>query len=190
MPWTETAAPAASAINLADLKDHLRLTSSDEDGLLAFYADAASRLFEIKTRRVLIQRTFRLEQPDFPGILDERGIELPFAPVSAVSSVQYYETDGTLTTWGSSNYYLDTVRLLPRVVLAPDKTYPTVDDDRPNGVQVNFTAGYGATYAAVPEPMRWAVMLIAAHMFTNRTTGEELPKALKYVVDAYKIWGA
>jgi uncharacterized phiE125 gp8 family phage protein len=193
MPWTETAAPSALAINLEDLKSHLRVTSNDEDGLLSIYAKAAAQLFETNTRRRLISRTFRWEQPDFPT--DCHGIELPFAPVSAVSSVQYYDTAGTLTTWGASNYYLDTVSLPPRVTLRPNKTYPTVQHDRPNGVQVNFTAGYGANYQSVPEGIQWAVMLLAGHMWTTRapvasTTMSDVPKTLGYAIDAYKIWGA
>jgi uncharacterized phiE125 gp8 family phage protein len=195
MPWTETAAPAALAINLDELKNHLRLTSNDEDGLLAVYAKAAVQLFEAKTRRRLVSRPCRWEQPDFPAARDGLGIELPVAPVSAVAAVQYYATDGTLTTWSPGDYYLDTVSLLPRVTLAPNKTYPTVQTDRPNGVQVTFTAGYGASYAAVPEGVQWAVLLLAAHMFSNRLpvaagSTADVPKTLQYAVDAYKIWGA
>ncbi|MBX9580482.1 MAG: phage head-tail connector protein [Gemmataceae bacterium] len=196
MPWTELAPPAAPAVSLSDLKDHLRLTSNDEDGLVAFYAQAASQVFEAKTRRRLIQRQFRWEQPDFPGVEDDLGIELPFGPVQAAGLVvQYYGTAGSLQTLAGTDYYLDATRLLPRVVLLPFRTFPAVQDDRPNGVQVTFTAGYGPTYQSVPEGMRWAVMLLAAHMYTTRTPVgaaalADVPKTLGYAVDAYKIWGA
>lgn len=196
MPWTELAPPPAPAVSLTELKDHLRLTANDEDGLVAFYAAAAAQLFEAKTRRRLVQRPFRWEQPDFPGAGDGLGVELPVAPVQAAGLVvQYVDAAGTLTTWGASNYLLDAVRLLPRIVPKPGVPWPAVDLDRPDGVQVTFTAGYGPTYQSVPEGMRWAVMLLAAHMFSTRTpvasaTTTDVPKTLGYAVDAYKIWGA
>jgi uncharacterized phiE125 gp8 family phage protein len=192
MPWIETAAPSALAINLSDLKAHLRLTTQDEDGLLAVYAKAATQLFETNTRRALIFRTVRLELDDFPA---DRSIRLPVAPVSAVSSVQYYDTAGVLTTWGDSNYIVDMTSLLARVVLAPNISYPDTQSERPNAVQVNFSAGYGATYTAVPEGIQWAVMLLAAHMFAYRMpvaggTLADVPKTLQYAIDAYKVWEA
>lgn len=194
MPWTETL-PTALAVNLEDLKDHLRVTSAEEDALVRMYAQAAAQLFEAKTRRRLINRTAVLYLEDFPMDCDDLGVELPFAPVSAISSVQYYDTAGVLTTWDSSNYLLDAARILPRLVLAPTKTFPVVQDGRPDGVQITFTAGYGASYSSIPDGVRFAVFLLAAHFFRNRSpvTGvsmAEVPLTLQFAIDAYKIWSA
>lgn len=195
MSWVELTPPASAAVDLDDLKDHLRLTSSDEDTLIDLYARAASHLFEIKTRRRLIERTFRLDLPAFPREGDPVGIDLPVAPVSAVFAVQYYDTAGSLQTWSSSEYLVDLTSHLPRVVTAPNYFFPVTQSDRPNAVQVSFTAGYGTTPSDVPEGIRWGVLFLAAHAFANRSpvvngTMTDVPRTLQYVIDAYKIWSA
>ncbi len=195
MGWVELTAPGSAAVDVDDLKDHLRVTSSDEDTLIDFYARAATHLFEIKTRRRLISRTFRLDLPEFPREGDPVGIELPFAPISAVSAIQYVDTAGTTRTWDPSEYILDLTAHLPRITAAPNESYPSTLFDRPDAVRVSFTAGYGATHASVPEGIRWAVLLLAAHCYTTRTpvvngTVSDVPMTLQYAIDAYKIWSA
>lgn len=193
MPLTELAAPASLAVNLQDLKNNLRLTTSDEDGLVALYAEAAVNLFEEMTSQRLISRSFRWDQRDFPMESDEEGIELPVAPVASITHVKYYDTAGVLTTWASDNYTLDSSRHFPRVHLAPSITYPTVQDDRHNGVQITFSAGYGATYASVPKGIQWAIIVLASHMFVNRTPvivgagASELPMHLQNAIGVYKL---
>jgi uncharacterized phiE125 gp8 family phage protein len=194
MPWIQTAAPAALAVSLSELKAHLRLTTTDEDALLVMYANAAINYVETKTRRMLISRTFRLELKDFPTGGD---IEIPIAPLVSVQSVQYYDTSDALITWASSNYYVDATSILGRVVLTASSTYPATEDYRPNAVQVNFTAGYGTSYSDVPEGLRFIVMMLAGHFFMNRSpvivgggAGMEVPKTLNYAIDSYKIWSA
>jgi len=185
MPWTELAAPSALAVNLEDLKGNLRLTSNDEDGLLTFYAHAVTDHFERVTSQRLISRSFRVDEPDFPAW--GGGIELPIGPASAITHIKYYDTGGTLTTWDASNYVLDTSSHFPRVLLAPDKTFPTVQSGRHDGVQVTFTAGYGATYASVPKGIQWAVIVLASHCFTNRLPPEKVPEGLQAVIAPYKL---
>jgi hypothetical protein len=187
MPFIETTQPASLAVNLQDLKDNLRQTSSDEDSLIQFYAEAAIDLFEKYTERRLINRSVRHEQSDFPMESDDCGIELPVGPLSSVTNIQYYETNGILTTWNSGNYVLDTTSHFPRIRLAPSINFPVVQDDRHNGVQINFVAGYGATYTSVPKGIQWAVILMASEMFTKRLPVEKIPDGLAAVVSPYKL---
>lgn len=196
MGWVELAAPATPAVDLTELKNHLRVTSADEDSLVDLYAYAATQLFEIKTRQRLINRSFRLDLPGFPSSIDPCGIELPLTPVSAITHVKYYDTAGVLRTWTSSEYILDVTSHLPRVVVAPTYVYPSTQaENRPNAVQVTFVAGYGTAVSSVPQGMRMGVFYLAAHAYTHRVpvangTLTDIPKTLQYVIDAYKIWSA
>jgi len=191
MSWVQTAAPATSAVNLADVKAHLRITTSDEDGILEAYVNAAIDIVESKTRRAIISRTFRYEQPEF-----SEDMEIPVAPLVSVQSVQYKNSNGTLTTWDSANYLVDSTSLLGIVRRAAGVGFPTVLLNSPNGVQVNFTAGYGTTFDAVPQGLRFIVLMLAGHYFVNRAPVNignivnEVPNTLSYAIDAYKIWGA
>lgn len=193
MAWKETSTASGLAINIADLKSHLRLSTSDEDGLLTLYARAATHYVETKTRRALITRTFRLEMPEFPQA-HGNSFELPLAPVSSVQSIQYYDTQGVLTTWGTENYALDATSALPRIVPAYSVPYPYVQSQHADGVQVNFTAGYGSTFASVPQGLQFVVMLLAGHFWANRMpveavggAGAEIPYTLQFAMDSYKI---
>lgn len=193
MAWKETSTSANLAINLSDLKSHLRVTSSDEDSLLTMYARAASQFVETKTRRALISRTFRLEMPEFPQAHGD-SFELPLAPVASVQSIQYYDTQGVLTTWGAGNYALDATSLPPRIVPAYSVPYPYVQSQHADGVQVNFTAGYGPTSTSIPQGLQFVVMLLAGHFWANRMpveavggAGAEIPYTLQFAMDSYKI---
>jgi len=190
MPWIELAPPSELALDFELLKQNLRVTTSDEDTLLTFYAEAAIDLFERKTDQRLISRTFRLDRPDFPAQDDECGIELPVAPVSAVTHVKYYDTARALETWNSDEYLLDTLSHYPRVRVAPNEVYPVAQPDRHDAVQVTFTAGYGATHASVPKGIQWALMLLASEMFTKRLPVDKVPEGMERVVGVYKLWRA
>lgn len=186
MRWTELAAPAALPIDLEALKLNLRLTTNDEDSLLDFYVKAATDIFERETNQRLISRNFLYELEDFPYRKDKEGIELPFGPVSEIVSIQYYATDGVLTTWNSSQYILDTARHFPTVYLAPSVTFPTTQDDRHDGVRITFTSGYGATFASVPTGIQWAIILLASEMFSKRLPVDKVPEGMERVVSVYR----
>jgi uncharacterized phiE125 gp8 family phage protein len=193
MAWKELSPSAALAINLADLKAHLRLSVGDEDQLLTLYTRAAMQFVETRTRRALISRSFRLEMPEFPKAHGD-SFELPLAPVSSVQSIQYYDTQGNITTWGTENYALDATSLPPRIVPAYSVPYPYVQSQHADGVQVSFTAGYGATSSSIPQGLQFIVMLLAGHFWANRMpveavggAGSEIPYTLQFAMDSYKI---
>lgn len=191
MPYIQTSQPGALAVNLIDLKNHLRLTTSDEDQLLTLYLRAATAVVEQKTRRALVSRGYRLELDEFPPS-DE--IILPVGPVSAVSSVQYRDRSGALQTLDTAIYHLDVTPTLGRVARRHGATWPDTEPGRPDAVRVSFAAGYGPSYMAVPEALRFVVMLLTAHYYTNRSpvdaagsAGQEIPLSLTYAMDAYRI---
>lgn len=195
MSWVELAAPSSLAINIDELKNHLRVTSNDEDSLIEMYAKAATQLFEIKTSRRLISRSVRLDLAGFPAEGDPAGIGLPFSPVSAITHIKYYDTSDELQTWNSSQYVVDLTSHFPKIVTAPHCVFPSTQFERPNAVQVTFVTGYGSTFSSVPEGIQLAVFFLAAHCYTMRTpivngTLSEVPKTLQYAIDAYKLWRA
>lgn len=192
MSFVEVTAPVESAVNLSELKAHLRLTDTSEDALVAIYLNAATNLIEAKTRRALITRTFRYECDEFPA---DGVIRIPVSPLVSVQSIEYYDTVDALQTLSSTIYNTDATSLIGRIVKATGKSFPPTRSSKPGAVRVNFTAGYGATPDLVPQGLRFAVMLVAAHFFTNRLpvgsgTMNDIPKTLQYAVDVYKIWGA
>jgi hypothetical protein len=71
-------------------------------------------------------------------------------PATAITSIVYTATDGTSTTWSSSEYELKTFRKRAIVALAYGYNWPSVRGDI-NGITVTFTAGYASVPAMPPE---------------------------------------
>lgn len=167
MPLHTATAPAKKPVELVALKEHLRVDGVLEDAILDMYLGAAVAWVEDYTRRPLVNRTLKLTLDEFPV---DGEIVLPTPTVSAVSSVKYYDEDGTLQTLSTSDYWtvLDEENGPGRVILKSTASWPDTQEDRPRAVEVTFVAGYGADSDSVPDEIRHAVLLLAAHLFETR----------------------
>jgi uncharacterized phiE125 gp8 family phage protein len=96
----------------------------------------------------------------------ENGIVLPFSPVTAITSVKYYDTSNSLQTWAATNYHYNLYEE-PCVIRYVDSA-PSTYTDRSDAVVIRFTAGY-ADAAAVPAPLIQAIKLLLADLYENRT---------------------
>ena len=91
-------------------------------------------------------------------------------------------------------YSTDTLGEPARVYL---KDIPSATLRRYNAVEIAFTCGYGAAAGNVPEPLRQAIKLLAAHWYENRVAVgeasqlkfEELPLGVQYLLAPYRLWG-
>lgn len=160
--WTvrRTSNPTALAVSVADLKKHLNIAAADttqDDKIETLSYAAQERLEKDTGGRQIISATYLYEACEFGD-----SISLPIRPVTAVSSVQYYDTDKVLQTLDASDYTFDQSRREVRPSIG--NTFPTVYDD-PSAVKVSFTAGYGASEASVPRMVKAAIMLSVGKMF-------------------------
>jgi uncharacterized phiE125 gp8 family phage protein len=156
------AAAGSSSVTTANAKAHLKVEHSADDTLIDGYVLAAQSEVETFTNRVLISTTFDLYLTDFP----KNGIVLPFSPVSAITSIKYYDGSNVQQTWAASNYHYN-IYEEPCVIRYVDSA-PDVYEDRSDAVIIRFTAGY-ANAAAIPAPLVQAVKLLMADLYENRT---------------------
>lgn len=89
-------------------------------------------------------------------------VDLMRAPLVSVDSVQYYDSDNTLTTWATSEYRYTTPSYLAGV-LQPNTTFPTTYS-RIDAVQVTFTTGF----SSVPDRGKQAIRLIVGSWWNSR----------------------
>lgn len=165
-PLTRTTDAANEPLSLAEAKAHLRVTHGDEDSLIESLIKAARQEAENRYKVSFITQTWKLLLDNWPA---SGVIELRRGPVSSVSSVKYYNTDGVLTTLVSgTDYQKDLASRPARVVCEPDKTWPSLETDRLNAVEVIYVAGYGADSTSLDVAIPRALLLIVGDLYLNR----------------------
>lgn len=160
-----TVAPTATLVTLADAKLHCRVDGGDEDVLITALVKAAQDYLDGYSGvlgRALLTQTWR---QDFDAFSDT--MRLPVGNLLAVSSVTYYDASNAQQTLASSVYTAFSDTLGPYVTRKPGQAWPSTYT-RPDAVSVTWTAGYGATSAAVPAAIKQAALLLVGHWYDNR----------------------
>lgn len=204
-------APTEEPIKAADLKLHLRLDTDDENEYLDGLILAARTHVETITRRALIKQTWTLYLDGFPpykaiggqpfiesvsGLKFSRSeygydaIELARPNLRAINSIIYTDPNGVPQTLANTEYTVDAKSVPGRVVPVYGKTWPPFRFV-PNAVAIEFDAGWDDA-ASVPEPIKQAVKMLAAHWYENRepvsigSTPFELPMAVESLLATYR----
>ena len=174
-------ATQALALDLADVKVQRRLpeAASRLDGLLESWITAAAQTFEIETTRQLITASWELWVDCFPCV--DRYLEIPKAPLVAVSSVLYDDADGAEQTLSTDDYTVIAPRgpyAAPgRIVLNDGVQWPTTAQ-REKSVRVQFTAGYGASHTQIPQAIKAVLYLMVGTFHRYGETVMSGPEAL------------
>lgn len=160
----KTTTPLSYPVSLDEVKRALDLgddTGSDEE--LSQLIPAAVEMVERDSHRSICTQTWKLYLDEFP-----EEIELRVPPVTAVSSVKYTDTAGVEQTVSSSDYYTDITSAPARVW--PVTVWPSgVDCDRPNAVNVTFTAGYSGS---IPKVAWLAIMAAVKALYNGCEPGD------------------
>lgn len=179
--------PPAALINAADLALHLKLdtaTAASDATLIASLLTAAHRYAEHYTQCSLGDQTLELALDVFP----EGAFKLPRGPVTAITSVTYYNTSGSLITLSNSLYTLDDYSTPATLVPAYGTAWPATYDVA-NAVKVRYQAGGGT----LNEAVRQALLLIVGHLYANREdvapgSLARVPLGADALLDVVKVW--
>jgi len=178
--------PAVEPVSLAEAKAWNRIDGTDEDALVQALIVAARTACEEQVQRTLVETTWEQHLDGFPD-----AIRLEHPPLLAVDSVEYTAPDGQAYTLAPQDYQVDTASEPGWLVPAPGAAWPATRE-QPNAVRVQYRAGYGATGAAVPEPLRLWILLHVGHYYRNReASGTEKLQTLPHVgalLDAYRVY--
>lgn len=133
-------APTGQAVSLDEVKVHLRVDHTNEDGYIQALVMAAAAQVENITRRAILTQTWDVFFDDWPG---SGHFVLPFGNLQSVTQVKYTDEDGTEYTWDAGEYHVDTDSEPGRVVLEYDKSWPTATLHPSNPIQIRIVCGYG-----------------------------------------------
>lgn len=197
--------PTLEPVTRDEVKLQSRISDPSQDSRVDRFISSARSYAENRLGRQLMNATWRLTLDNFPNSIggspwyqsvsqnfpsysqfyngrycDHRIIILPRPPLVSLTSIRYYDVAGTLQTFSSSNYVVDTFGEPGRVQLKALTLWP-VTQDRINAVQIDFVAGYGTDRENVPADIRHAIETIAAHAYEHREAVIETDSGMKLV---------
>lgn len=188
--------PAASFPATSDeVAAYLRADAVAEADHLTHLRQHAVEEVERYTGRALVSTAYKLLLSDWPRGDSEfasypryprgayiRALEIPRSPVLTITSVKYYPADSDVLTTLDSSKYISVVAYEPGMVyLKEGNEWPELSE-RPDAVQVEFTAGY-ATAADVPKSIKQAMLLLCRFYYAGGNPndvdqgGDDLTKA-------------
>lgn len=172
-------------ITLGDAKEHLNITDASRDAEVNAKLSAATEYCQrnIPGHRQFMQATYDVSFAEFP---DGETIELPLPPLSSVTSVKYYDTDGVQQTFSSTKYSTVTPSDDPGYVeLGYGETWPSTRA-RTDAVTIRFVAGSTAASETVKE----AVRLKLEHLYDpGRVDERQIDRAINDLLACNRTGG-
>jgi uncharacterized phiE125 gp8 family phage protein len=177
--WSLTTAPVLEPLTVEEAKAQIRSVQDQEDGVIDGYITAARQAAEDHLGRGLLTQSWTLALSEFVD-----SIPLPMAaPLASITSVKYYDTNGTQQTLSSTVYAADTRSRPGRVVLAAGQSWPAVQSLRKaNRIEIEYIVGY-ASADLIPGSIRQGIRMYVGLMDVNR---DGLDPGMKQAVDAIK----
>lgn len=156
-----TLPPEAEPVTLAEAKVYLRLQGDSEDDMVASLIKAAREEVERATGTALIDQGWRAVLDAWPA----NGVAMltPY-PVKAVTSVTAYGSEGEAWAVNPADYFLDANSRPARLHFEARPEPLRVM----NGIEIDFTAGFGEAGPDVPDLLRRAILLLVAHWYEFR----------------------
>jgi uncharacterized phiE125 gp8 family phage protein len=181
-------APAAAPVLLAEVKAQLCIEHPDNDLMIDRLIKTAVAYTDAKGALGHAMITQKWGQ--WVNSVPPQYVRLAMGPLIEVTAVQYYDIDGALQTDTLSNYEITGTDFTTRIGPKSGFNWP-VTQDRADAIRIEYTAGYGATSASVPETLRHAMMLLIGHWYDNRenTMMDELsniPYGFDMLVDMHR----
>ncbi len=181
---TGAAVDQDTIITVADLKAHLRVTHSAEDGLIGAMRSAAIAHVENHCNIKLGSYTAKAYSPGFYPSYFSKG------PVTAVSEVRYQttatKTYSSLTVLSAANWFTDLISSPARIAY---RDFPIPYEYAFQPVVASCTVGY----TTIPAPIVHAIKLYVAHKFENRqeeitgTISTRLKMGMDALLNPYRV---
>ena len=156
--------PASEPVSLAEAKNYLRITDSDDDALINSLVTAIRQKAETWTRRSLITQTWTLWLDSVPASVM---LSIPFSPLQSVTHIKSYDSANTVSTFDSSKYLVDGASIPGRIGLNDGQTWPNALR-RMNALEIEFVAGFGDE-SSVPETIKQGILQWVKLLFANKS---------------------
>ncbi|MCO5092547.1 phage head-tail connector protein [Bosea sp. (in: a-proteobacteria)] len=179
------APPAMEPVTLAETRQFLRLDQTDEDALLTTLITASRLMIEAQAGRCLIEQPWRIVLDRWPAAGE---IRLPLSPLMRIEEARVYDVLGEAQAVAPASLTLEMAADPPLIRVTGE--LPEIGRSH-GAIEIDIVAGYGATAAAVPAPLRQAVLRLAARWFEQRgdvagRDGQALPAAIAALIAPFR----
>ena len=196
--------PSSEPVTIDLARQHCRIDAGYDDALIAMYVTGARIEAEAYLNRALFMQrlqyaitwappptatplvpqsliVFPLNWPP----LVKRPIELPRAPAVSVEQIMWGPIDD-MQLADADDYDLN-LNVEPGYIAVKPQLLPRIPQQ---SMVIDFTAGYDAADpAAVPMPIRMAILVGTAHYYENRgDVPAEMPAAFYRLLDPFRLW--
>jgi len=177
--------PLVEPVTLAGAKSQLRIDGTDEDILVSELITAARQYLEQICGLRLITQSWRQYEDCWPA---SRVLKLPLRPVQSVQAITVYDATGAPSIIAASDYQVDNISDIARIHMAN----PATPGMTMNGIEVDFTVGFGDTGVDVPDTLKRAILMLVAHWYEFRgaiSPGEQpvsIPPGFETLIAPFK----
>lgn len=185
--------PASESVTLEQVTAHVRVDSTDDQEYIIGLIGVARELVDSITGRVSMSSTWTLTAKTWEALLErsEDTVKIYRTPLVSVQFVKYYpDGGGALTTMSSADYRVITGYEPGLIQFTGD--LPALED-RPDAIQISFTAGY-ANSDLTPAVHKHAQKVLVADMYEQRGSiafGQpyEIKPVLRNLLENQKVEG-
>jgi uncharacterized phiE125 gp8 family phage protein len=170
--------PTAEPVSVDEVKDNARIDGTEEDLWIERKIKAVRELAEVYTKRTFVTTTLRLTLDYFPSV----EFYLPRPKLQTVTSLKYYDNDGTQQTLGASNDIVDAYTEPGRITPAYNVSWPSARQQA-KSIEVIYVAGYGDP-GDVPQSIKDAIIVGVTQFYEYR--GDEGEKPMSQLPEASK----
>lgn len=183
----QTTVPGAS-FPVSELKDHLQLGTgfaddAAQDTVLEHYLRAAVAAIEARTGKVILTKQYTWTLTAWRDVARQA---LPLAPVSSIDAIRMIDRIGNTTLLGVAEYVLERDHHRP-AICAVSGILPSIAVG--GSTEIDFTAGFGSSWAEIPPSLQQAVLLLAAHYYESRYaggSGGEMPFGVSGLIERFR----
>jgi uncharacterized phiE125 gp8 family phage protein len=180
LPVAVTVEPTAEPVSMEEARAQCHADGNDLDVELAIYVRAAREHVERYTGLSLVTQTAILRCSSFRDL-----VRLPTAPIAEVTEIRYLDARGAEQLLDAEIYETVLIGLEPEVRPKMGRSWPGTRGVS-DAVRVTAVCGYGAA-AAVPLPIKQAMLLIIEEWMRNRASTEEMPGAAAALLSNYRL---
>ena len=196
-------APVGLVASVSELKNALRIDASvtTDDALITLCITSATSILEKTFGLALLSQTWKLWLDQWPAKKDflppysyqtaafvlsevktlEPAISLAMHPVTAISSIKVYDSEGTPATVDASGYTLDKSQKPSRAILTSNISWPTSTIRAAKAIEIEFVAGF----ATLPDELKMGVISFAMSIYQSRGCSNAIPAGVYTLFQPY-----